>query len=170
MTTATAEKAIKLPDLHEKTTAHSDAFAKELTVDVKAKRIEIASDIYERLLPEDLTIAQCRAVHDYEAHLVAGFVDAVATKALESASKHKTLDVVTASLPMAGRNRMDVTWTREVERNAGLPKEGEPTVKKTVYGTIVPKAIVTGFDGSIGELNKVGKRQKAAAMAMFGAK
>lgn len=170
MTTATADKAIKLPDLHEKTTGHSTALGNEFTVDIKGKTIEVASDIYERLLPQDLTMAQCRAVHDYEAHLAAGFVDAVATAALTAAGKHKGLDTVSASLPMAGRNRLDVTWTREVERNAGLPKEGQQPEKKIVYGTIATKAIVTGFDSSIGELNKVGKRQKAAAAALFGNK
>ena len=78
-------------------------------------------------MPADLTLAQCKAVHDYENHLLAGAYDAIGTKALAAAAKDKNLDTVTVHIPMLGRDRYEVTWTREVERNAGIQqKDGPP--------------------------------------------
>lgn len=169
MTTETIIKPKTLPELHETTQGLSAAALASITVDSKTGHITIDTS-YEKLLPIDLPMAMVKAVKSHEKHLIAALADAVATASLQAAKKHPNLTVTDAEFDMSSGDRFDVTWTKSVERNAGIPKAGEVAAKKTVYGTITGKLTIAGADTSIGELNKVAKRQKAAAMEMFGPK
>lgn len=171
MSTATATAPVKLPELHEKTSQAEEFFKKHLTLDVKEKKLNTGDAAYEQLLAEmtDIPLAMAKAVHSFDQHAIAGFAAAVTSMSNAGAKKHKDLDTVDAVLPMLGRDRFEVRYTREKEVNAGIQKAGEPPVeKKTVYGTFSTKLVVAGADTGSGELNKIAKRSKAAAMEMFG--
>lgn len=172
MSTETIEKAATTtePKLHETTVALAEKLGDMMTIDAKTGQITIVQDAYERLLPADISIATVKALKTHEQHLYAAAFEAVGNLSREYAGKHNGLDRTQAELPLVGKDRFDITWNRSVERNAGLPKDGQPAEKKTVYGTMTGALRVSAADASRGELNKVATRQKAAALAMFGAK
>jgi hypothetical protein len=159
----------KLPELSAATLELSKQLQSKIEIDTKTGIATIGQDAYEQLLPADIPLETVKKLQAHHTHLFAAAFDAVGTKALAVANTAKKLTEVTASFPLAGKDRLDVTWTKEVERNAGLPTgDGKPVPKKTVYGVMTGKLITTGTDTGAGELGKVAKRQKAAALEMFG--
>lgn len=170
-TTATAPaKSKELPKLHETTVALAEKLGDMMTIDTNTGQINVVQDAYERLLPPDIPLAMVKALKTHEQHLFAAAFEAVGNMSREYAHKHNGLDRTQAELPLTGHDRFDITWHRTVERNAGLPKDGQPAEKKTVYGAMTGALRISSADASRGELNKVAIRQKAAALEMFGAK
>jgi hypothetical protein len=169
-TTATAQVK-ELPTLHATTAELSEALQKHMTIDAKSGDITIDADAYEKLLPASIPLATLKALQEHNTHLFAAAFDAVGTVASGAAAKQKGITEAKAVLHMVGKDTFTVDWTKSKEVNAGIQRAGEPPVaKKTVYGTMTAKLSVTGTDASVGELNKVAKRQKAAAMDLFGTK
>jgi hypothetical protein len=169
MSTATqATAATQEPKLHAHTQELIEKMNDMVSIDAKTGVVSFVQDAYERLLPADIPLATAKALQAHNNHLYAAAFEVVGNLSRTTAAKHKTLTATTAELPLIGKDRLDIGWNRSVERNAGLPKDGQPPEKKTVFGTMTAKLTVSGADASIGELNKVAKRQKAAALELFG--
>lgn len=156
--------------LHANTEAVVDKLQDQLsyTVEGTTAIITSAEGAYEKLLPSEVPLEAAKALQKFVPHFIAGGNEAVGNLARQIANDNPNVTQVTARIPMLGKDRLDVTWNRSEERNAGIPKSGEVAEKKTVYGTMTAKLTVTGTDAGSGELNKVFKRQKAAALEMFG--
>lgn len=164
MSTATATKT---PELSATTLDLVDKLTQAMSIN-KEGIITVEDNIYERLLPEDLPIATVKRLQKHNSHFLAAATEATANVALGAAAKNKDVKVVDASFNMAGKDRFDVTWTREVERNAGIPVKGQEAEKKTVYGVTNFKLTVAGAEAAAGEMKKVRERSKQAALEMFG--
>lgn len=150
------------------------------TVEMKSKILEALTvpangqiagmdSIYESLLPEDLPVDLVRRLSTHNELFFAAAVDATGDAARSAAHTNAELKHVNVSFPMTGKDRFDIQWDHSAERNAGIAPKGEVAPKKTVYGVMSAKLTVSGTDTSVGELNKVIKRQKQAAHDLFGA-
>lgn len=172
MTTVTTKD---LPALHATTDAISAALEPQFAALLKDSKDDanvLSRAAYEALLPvhttTGVTAEQAADVIKFNQHFFAGAHDAFAKASAAHAVTNQKVETTAVEVQMLEKDRLDMGWTKAVERNAGLPKDGQPAEKKTVYGTMTSKLIVTGSDTGVGELNKVMKRSKAAAQALFG--
>jgi len=138
-----------------------------VTITGKGGDVANAENIYESLLPADIPADLVKRINTHNEMFMAAAVDAVGDTSRDSASQNADLTVVNASFNMTGRNKFDVQWDREVERNAGIAEKGKVAPKKTVYGAMSAKLTVAGTDSGTGEMNKVMRRQKQAAHDLF---
>lgn len=166
--TVTVTDAKAAPALHDTTQSLVEKLNDMASIDPKSGKITFVADAYERLLPADIPLSTVKALKQHDSHVYAAAFEVVGNLARQTAHKHQALTGADATLPLVGKDRFDISWNRSREVNAGIPKDGQPAEKKTVYGTMTGKLVVTSADASVGELNKVAKRQKAAAMEMFG--
>jgi hypothetical protein len=128
---------------------------------------EKLENIYENTLPADLPLETVLKVRAHDKAFIAAAADAFGNVSRAAAVDNGSLNDTSGRFPMVGGSYFDVTWQRSVERNAGIPKQGEVATKKTVYGAMSGKAVMGGSDSGAGELNKVFQRQKGAAAALF---
>jgi hypothetical protein len=128
-------------------------------------------NVYESTLPVEpppSTWIECaKRLNTHNELFIAAAYNAVGDSARAAAAENPSLKVVNATFGMTGRNKLDVQWEREVERNAGIAEKGKVAPKKTVWGAMSGKLTVAGTDTGVGELNKVVRRQKEAAFALF---
>ncbi len=154
-----------LPALHEETIAMSAALQKVATVDKKTGDIESPSDIYEKLAAEaGLTNGQDWA--KFNTTFFAASAHATGELGSKTMAKNKDLTVAVARFPMIGKDSWEVKYTKSKEVNAGLPKEGAPTEKKTVYGQVTGVLDIYAT-GKVGEMSKVKQHLAAAAATLF---
>lgn len=105
---------------------------KMVEVDSKTGVSEVASDVWEKTLPEDLTKEQITAVKNHEANFIAAGADAVGTLALKAMKKNSELDTVTAVIGMHGRDTATYSVAREKSYPNIQDKDADPIVKQGV--------------------------------------
>jgi hypothetical protein len=133
----------------------------------KTGDVEGTDNVYESTLPVDLPAEIVKRVNAHNELFMAAAYNATGDAARAAAKDNPGLKQVNATFGMLGRNKLDVQWDREVERNAGIAEKGQVAPKKTVYGAMSGKLTVAGTDTGSGELKKVAMRQKQAAFDMF---
>lgn len=124
-----------------------------------------SDDLYEKTLPEGVTVDQIKAIQQHNTALVAATAMAVGELSVDAFKADKDLQRVSAEFSAVG-DKISATVTRSREYPAGgIPKEGEvrdPNAKITKYGVIDAGYEVVS-NGNKGELKKV--RAHIAALA-----
>lgn len=124
----------KSPALTETVLALSAKLKGEMTLDADNGAGSASKDIYEKTLPEDLTLEIAGKVHDHDANFIAAGAHAFGELAVAAMAKNKKLEQANISVGMYGKNGVDYTVNRsETFQN---PKNREESIVK--YGTIQP--------------------------------
>jgi hypothetical protein len=130
------------------------------SVDKNTGIVQTEDNVYEKLLPEDLTIETVNAVTNHNANFIAAGSYAIGNMAVAAMSKKKDLDQVTGLVKMGGSDTLNVNVERRKEYTTKLKGEPQTTVK---FGVVTASYDVTGSHNS-GQLKKV--RTAIAEMAM----
>lgn len=128
----------------------------------KEGAVTVQEGLYEKTLPDGLTIGQVKAVHDHHSNMVAASALAVGELALPIMKKNSSLERVEATIPIVGRDTMTVVTQRSKEgRN---PTNGETTMTwgRTTVG------VDFHASGNRGELKKVRNHLADAFEAALG--
>lgn len=123
--------------------------------------------LYEKTLPEGITLEQLKAVQQHNTALVAATALAVGEIAVDAFKADKELTRVSTEFPVAN-DKIGANVLRSREYPAGgIPKEGEvrdPSAKITKYG-VIEASYETASNGNKGELKKVRTQIGALAAA-----
>lgn len=167
MTTATATKpAAKNNDAATKPTGPSEAiktlasiYETGITV-AKDGTPQIADDLIENNLPDDMPLATLKRSQKVRGEVVAALGLALSNKGLPVLAKNKELDKVAASFKFGG-DKIDLAIEREREFNDGkggkLKKQGYLSVGYTATGST-----------NAGEFKKVREYISSEAATLFG--
>lgn len=119
MATATAAKTAAkatsdTPEVSQETKNRAEIIRHEIKGQLNAEKTQVTASkqLFERLLPEDVTPTQVRAVLDALNDIYPAAQLALGEEAVAVMKKHKDVDKVGFSIPMPGRDRIDVSFDR----------------------------------------------------------
>ena len=143
----------------------SNLLKKEITLDVKTGVAVITPDTYERLLPTGITKEHVESIQQYNTDMAAAAVLTIGELSNPAMKKHKDLDRVHLSMPMVGKDMMNVSY----DRSRQVPSRGEDGVAgiKTMFGA-ASVSIDMYATGPRGELKKIKTMLKEQAFEAFG--
>ena len=122
-------------DISQSTLDLAGKIKTSITMDNKTGLGAAAGDIFEKTLPEDLTMATVKTVRDHETTFIAASVVAAGDLALDALAGNKELEQAVVSIPMGGRNAVDVTTVRsktfQSPATGTFDKIGHTSVKHT---------------------------------------
>ncbi len=154
MSTKTATSA--RPDVNENILALADTIKKDLKIG-EGGVAELPKDIYERTLPENITMADVKRVADHNTAFVAGLGLALGEAGQAAFKKDKKLAQVTVDVT-AGKDKVGATFQREKQVADG---KGGQQVK---HGVLSAKWSFSGA-GNRGAFKKVREHLSNAAAA-----
>lgn len=103
----------------EQVRAMADKIKENLSIDpsngviTPAAPAEGEATLYEKLLPESITVEQVKAVNNYDTQFVAGTTRAVTELAREAYGTNPELNSSSATVGMFGKNNVTVTASRD---------------------------------------------------------
>lgn len=157
MATAAATKNAKVENDEKPINQNIVNLAAAIKADLKievdpsgnAAKVAIPKNMYERLLPEEVTPDMVEKVAAANADIAAALTLAVGEESFKQMKKHKGLETVTAVLPATGRDRFETTVNRSYQA---------PTMTKGTDGKMVMGERETryGFAGT--KFNSFGTR------------
>jgi|ERR1035437_6215901 hypothetical protein len=95
---------VKTPELKPAVIAISTEMQKGITIDAKAGSSVAKEDIYEKTLPEGLTLDIATKLSDHNANFVAAGAHAFGTLAVAAMSKAPKCEKLALEVPMAGKD------------------------------------------------------------------
>ena len=132
-----------------------------LTADSNLGVVNAQEGIFEKTLPQDLTMAVVNQVANHNTTFVAAATHAFGTMAMNAMKDNSKLDTVIGTVNMGGDDTLGMHYTRSKEMH--VPGKDE---KITKYGvTTVDYTVKAGKNG--GELKKVRAELNELAMAAF---
>ena len=132
-----------------------------LTADSNLGVVNSQEDIFEKTLPQDLTMAVVNQVANHNTTFVAAATHAFGTMAMNTMKDNSKLDTVIGSFDMGGDDQLSMIYARSKEMH--VPGKDE---KITKYGvTNIAYEVKAGKNG--GELKKVRAELNELAMAAF---
>ena len=170
MVTATkADKAAdaavhKAPAIKQEILNLAEAIKADMKVDANGVAT-VGPDLYERLLPEGLTVDIIQQVKDHDTKMVAAVPLALGEMSIPVMKKNKGLEKTTLVVPTVGKDTIGATFRRELVS----PNPAEPGTTVTTHGSV--RVEMTQYaNGSRGELAKVKTALRDMAWEAFGKK
>lgn len=160
----TTEKKDTDHGVSENVLTMAKAIEKQLKLDTKTGIVESEDGIYEKMLPEELSIETVKAVGTHNANFIAAGSYAVGNIAVQAMAKHKSLDRVSGEIKMAGRDVMSVNVDREKPFTNHLKRDADGNPETGVKVGVVTTSYDVRAGRNSGELKKV--RSAIADMAM----
>lgn len=111
-----------------------NALVKAMEPDTANKSVKTTDGVYEANLPEGLTMPIVTQVSEYNTDFVAASAYAFGQVAVKAMAADKTLDQLTGTIPMAGKDAVHHTIHRE-KTYANALGGGDPIVKQGVMVT-----------------------------------
>jgi CRISPR/Cas system CMR subunit Cmr4 (Cas7 group RAMP superfamily) len=171
MTTATkADKAAdaavhKAPAIKQEIVNLAAAIRADIKIDAATGVATVGPDLYERLLPEGLTVDIIKQVKEHDTKIIAAVPLALGEEAIPVMKKNKGLENATLIMPTVGKDTIGATFTRQ--REATNP--AAPGTTMTIHGAV--RVEMTQYaNGSRGELAKVKTALREMAWDAFGKK
>jgi len=121
---------VKKQELKSEVQALSDIIGSAISVNAKEGKASITEGIWEANLPEDVTPSIVKSLDNYTTTFVAAGLHAFGKASVDAMKGNKTLDSLSLSVPMIGKNSVDFT----VERSKVTHSPKEPTVDILKYG------------------------------------
>lgn len=149
--------------IHKDVLALSGKLAEHVKINAKGEVTLGEGNLYEDNLPEGVTKKEVAAVHGYDETFIAAASHAVGTKAIKSFKSHSALDKIETSIPMAGKNHLDLEFARK--ETFPNPAGGEPITR---HGTMTPKYVVHAGRAKVGHLGAVRKLLAEEALKALG--
>lgn len=140
----------------------SKVIGASLTSDKKEGTIVAAPDVFEKTLPETLTMETVNAVREHNTTFVAAGAHAFGTAAIDLMSSNKKLDRVAVEMGMGGKDSVAYTMDRSKTTTDHLHGKGE-IIKYGVMTTVLEN--VAGKNA--GQLKAVRKEMGEIALAQF---
>lgn len=106
----------------------------ELSVDKNKPSVEIkeGSDIYKKCIPNNLSIKVIKEVSSFNKTFIGASIHAMGEVALEALKKNPSMDKITGTIPMSGRDKVESTMERKRSYPSMDPNNKEKIVKKGV--------------------------------------
>lgn len=105
-----------------------------MAIDAKTGIITTAADIYEKTLPDGLTLDIAKAVHTHDTNFVAGAAHAAGAIAVAAMKSHKKLDNAETVIQMVGKNVLSLnvershTYANPQDKENPIVKHGVVTI------------------------------------------
>ena len=145
--------------------------SKALSADVKISakgEVTLSDGIFEKHLPDGITPDIVKAVTAYEGEFIAAAAHAVGHHAVDTFKKHKGVESIAVTVPMAGKNTLDLSLERS-RTFPGMVRDGVAGPEVVKYATMDVKYTVHEAAGSRGQLKQVRNSVNEAALAAYGA-
>lgn len=136
-------------ELKKDTVELADKIKEGIKIDPKTGVGTITPDIYEKLLPEGISIKQIEAINAHNTHFAASATLAFGEASIPVLKKNKELPKTNLEIPLVGKDHIGLVFNRSQQVRA--PGSSEET---TVYGTVRPQFNFYGTK-SRGEMAKV---------------
>lgn len=156
----TQKNEVNLP---ENVVKLAESIKKEIKVG-DAGVVEVNKDLYEKHLPEQLTLGTVKAVQDHNSNFLAAVSLAVGEIGLAHLKKHKDIDTITANVPVA-KDKLNIGLKREAQVPDGLGKGG----MRTKHG-VLSVGYKVHAAGNVGAYKKVREHISATAEDFWGKK
>lgn len=124
---------------------------KGIDVDAKAGTATAAVDMYEKNLPEGVTMEQVTGIRDYNTTFVAASAKAFGELAVDALKSNKKLDSLAVDISMGGKDSVSHSILRSKLHIDRLHDNKETTK----YGAMTTTFEVHGTKGSAGQLKAV---------------
>lgn len=125
----------------------------------EGSKINFVDGIYEKTLPEGLTMDLAEKFVEHRSTFVAAGGLAAGRFAFEMMKKDTGLEQVTAELPMAGKDMVEYLIERQTQSQNPQNREE----KVTSYGVLTTKVTTAGVSSNSGQLGAVRKELKKVA-------
>ena len=99
-----------------------------LTIDNASGIVTAEKGLYEKMLPEAITVDAAKAVHKHDANFVAAGCVAIGEIAVDAMAGNKELKRVTGEIAALGADTAAYTVDREKTYKNSFAKAGEPTM------------------------------------------
>lgn len=173
MVTATASKdksaAAETKPIKQEIKNLAAAIKADLTIDPKTGAGTLPKNMYERLLPEEVSVDMVEKVASANADIAAALGLAVGEASLPLMKKHKELERVTANLGATGRDRFEAVFDRTYEvpvSEVGADGKRVMTGRETRFGQLR-----VGFNSfgtrNAGQMALIKTSMQQQAMAML---
>ena len=131
----TKEEVKNTPKLKDEILELSKSIEKGLKLDAKTGVITAEEGLYEKNLPEGLTMDNVKAVTEYNTNFVAASSHAVGKVSVDAMSSHKKLERTSVEIKMGVNDLFSATMDRSISYPNPQGDSGEKIVK---YGVIKP--------------------------------
>ena len=148
------------PEVKPEIVELSKQLSEGIEVDSKTGSVKVADGLYDSVKIEGVTKAQQRAIYDHDVTFIAAATNAAATKVYDAMSKNKKLEEVKVSIPMFGRDSLELGIRQKVD----VTNPKEPEKKITKYGQVRVDFNKFADHGNAGQLGAV--RSALAEMAL----
>jgi hypothetical protein len=115
----------------------SEKLAQDIKIDATTGTPTIAEDIYDKNLPEGLTPAVVKQLHEHNSVFASAGVHRFGVEAVKALAENKTLDQVTGTVPFGHKDTLSITTSRSVTTGTGEKQRVDYGV---TVGTITNKA------------------------------
>lgn len=126
---------------------------------VENSTVKTSDDMYEKLLPEGVTMKEVKTISDYNTDFIAAATHNISQRAIEAMSKDKAITDVSGSVKMGVNDALNVGIDRQKTYTNHL-QGGAETVK---YGVVTASYETRGGKGSGGQLKAVRAHINAVA-------
>lgn len=150
----------KAPEVKKEILELSEKISSGITISAKEKTATAEKDIYEKNLPEGLSMDTVRSVRDYNTTFVAAGAHAFGNAAVAAMNKHKNLDSLNVDVSMGDKDSVSYSIQRSKTSVDHLHNKGQEITK---YGVLTTSMEVNAGKNS-GQL-KVARAQ-VGALAM----
>lgn len=130
----------------------------------KEGKIEVDANTYIQTLPAGLTEEIVKQVEDHNANFYPAATRAVGLLANKHIKKDKDLEKVEATVPLFGKNKLELT----VERKHTFPNPADAANPKTVFGNVKVSLVTQSARASRGVMDQVRKDLQEDAFAAYG--
>lgn len=118
---------------------------------VENSTVKTNDDMYEKLLPEGVTMKEVKTISDYNTDFIAAATHNISQKAIEAMASDKSITEVSGSVKMGVNDSLNVGVDRQKTYTNHL-QGGAETVK---YGVVTAAYETRGSKGSGGQLKAV---------------
>ncbi|MBB5409305.1 hypothetical protein HDG34_003246 [Paraburkholderia sp. HC6.4b] len=146
------------PDKH----ATSAAIRKDLKVNEKG-RTEVPDDLYEKHLPDGITIETVNRLHEHNRTFFLASLEAFGEVSESALKKHKDIDRTSMQINAGDGARFSAQYARSVKR-AATGEDGK-VGSETTYGALTGKYVIKG--GNADDYNAVKERFAKQAKKLF---
>jgi hypothetical protein len=136
-----------------------------MTLDKSTGEATIAKDTYASLLPEGITIEVVEQIQDYTKNLATASLYALGTAAIPVWKDNKDLNTASMSMPMSGKDSLNINLTRH-STIPGKDANGNETTRD-VYCSSSVKIDTYGI-GKRGDMKRVKDFLAESALAALG--
>lgn len=136
----------------------------EAGLSYKEGKIEVDANTYLQTLPEGLTEEIVKQVEDHNSNFYPAATRAIGQLANKELKKDKDLQKVEATVPLFGKNKLELT----VERKHVFPNPADAENPKTVFGNVKVSLITQSARASRGVMDQVRKELQDKAFDLYG--